>query len=215
MRKHSIPQDYSEAEMEGIIQALANQNFAQSLTLLILTAVLTGILVPYVKSKMDEGQKRFDAELTRQSKIIESQAALLDNLAQLLWEFQKEVNAVAWYQNRGNAEKYNASFKKYDDDSWVLFGKIRTEISTAQRLTTTATYAELKKIYDPFMVEIDTKLNELVSGAHSPEEWQAFEDYLSGEAADRIDSVIRLLAEELRLTEHFMVQRVGGGMSRK
>jgi uncharacterized membrane-anchored protein YhcB (DUF1043 family) len=64
-----------------VISASLYEWLAHPLVILAVTARLTGLLVPLVKATMDDrklrNQKRFDAELSRQAKVIDSQAELL------------------------------------------------------------------------------------------------------------------------------------------
>jgi hypothetical protein len=51
-------------------------NFVEKLMILVLTAILTGFLVPYILTRVDAAkskeQKLFEAEVARQAKLIDS-----------------------------------------------------------------------------------------------------------------------------------------------
>jgi hypothetical protein len=109
--------------------------FSQSVALLVLTAVLTGLLVPVVKGLIDDrklkmqkafdderlrSQKEFEADLARQASVIDAQVQLLDELAEVLWGYQKLLLKVTYYAVTGNREKHDAAFNAYDDQSWDL-----------------------------------------------------------------------------------------------
>ena len=64
--------------------------FVQNVVLLLLTALLTGLLVPYVLNIADDRksprQKEREAALARQAKIIDAQSAFLDDPSRQLGE---------------------------------------------------------------------------------------------------------------------------------
>jgi hypothetical protein len=70
---------------------LLSPDFLGKALLLILGAALTGILVPHVKARLDEGgaerKKLLEAELARQSELINSQIQLLRKFSEISWKF--------------------------------------------------------------------------------------------------------------------------------
>ena len=69
-----------------------NADFVEKLVLLFLTAGLTGFLVPLLFRRIDERkhrqQKLYEADLARQAKIIDAQVKLIEDLAELVWDYQ-------------------------------------------------------------------------------------------------------------------------------
>jgi hypothetical protein len=55
-----------------------------NLILLVVTASLTGVLVPMLKSILDNMKERRQKKVARQREVLESQAKLLERLAELL-----------------------------------------------------------------------------------------------------------------------------------
>lgn len=190
--------------MNSLLKVLSGQTFLENLLLLLITALLTGLLVPLVKAQMDDKkyrqQKQFEAQLARQSKVIESQVTLLENLSQLLWEFHFSCLEVSYYaQNASYKKRYNEAMKEYDRKSWVLMTKIGTEIGKAQRLVSDGAYAKLKDFYDRWMIDVDNKISALNHRKASPEEWRIHHYSVFREGDKKIDEVLGLLARELRL----------------
>jgi hypothetical protein len=172
--------------------------------LLIVTALLTGLIVPVVKAQMDhrklQQQKLFEAEIARQGKIIDAQVQLLENLVRMLWEFQLFALAVSYYKFHGEAGKYDAALAEYDDKAWQYFGTIRAEISKARRLVSPPTYETLLKFYTDSLINLDT---ELMSAARSPRgDWNALHERIYSGMAKQTDDIVNLLAEELRLSKN-------------
>jgi hypothetical protein len=79
--------------------------FLQNIALLGITALLTGLGVPYVLRVVDDRktsqQKEREGELARQAKLIDTQAKFLDDLAGLLWRWRYMSMQVAYYGGGG------------------------------------------------------------------------------------------------------------------
>jgi hypothetical protein len=105
--------------------------FFQNVILLVLTVAFTGLLAPYILKKVDERksrellrldevrhreQKLFEAELVRQSKIIDAQALLLDALSNLVWKFQLNIIDVSYYQLNAPGLRAQA-IKRYEESA--------------------------------------------------------------------------------------------------
>jgi hypothetical protein len=69
-----------------------SQDFLEKIVILLLTALLTGLLAPYVLKRIDDAksvqQKILDADLARQAKVIEAQSKFLDDLTETLWSWR-------------------------------------------------------------------------------------------------------------------------------
>ena len=189
--------------MDTILKVLTGETFIQGLLLLLITAGLTGLLVPYIKGRIDDKkyrqQKLFEAQLARQSKVIEAQVTLLENLSQLLWEFQYAALKVSYYGHGSNRERYENALKEYDAQSWGLMTKIGTEIGKAQRLVSDNSYRALKDFYYNWMVDIDNRISTLEYRKAALSDWKNHHDFVYIEGARKIEDVLAQLAKELRL----------------
>lgn len=194
-----------------------SQGFLEGVILLTLTAGISGFLVPYVLKQIDarklreqklldelrlREQKEFDANLSRQNKIIDAQAQLLDTLSQLLWEFHLLSLSVSYYKVNQEQEKYEIAFKEYDENAWMYFGKIRSEISKAIRLTSNDAYQALLNFYITWLIHTDVKLITLIRKDASREEWKTHHEFVFQSLTNEIDEIISVLAEELKLSSN-------------
>jgi type II secretory pathway pseudopilin PulG len=206
--------------------------FLESIILLILGAVLTGFLIPLVFKNIDarklreqkavderklqeqkevderrlRAQKEFEADLARQSKVIESQVQLLENLAQLLWEYQLAAIEVSYFVGL-DRDLYAAAVQRYHEKSGSMFSRIRAEISKALRLTPTATYRELKDLYYRQLLPLDSKLAGLIMMQQNSTEkrvagWHEFNQFAVFQLSEMVDDALNNLARELRLKGH-------------
>lgn len=96
--------------MRQLFEVLRAPAFLEKLVLLLITAALTGVLVPVVSGWLSEArfreQKVFEAELQRQRDIVSAQSDLLKRLSALLWEFQLMNIDVSFYKINGNEGGY-------------------------------------------------------------------------------------------------------------
>jgi hypothetical protein len=189
------------------LDVLASESFLQGLFLLVATAGLTGLLVPTIKGRLDDRkyreQKIFDAEIARQSKVIDAQAQLLDDLSHLLWGFLLLSLEVTYYAQQGNREKFDAAWRQYDDEGWTYFTKIRAEISKARHLTSPEIHDELLDVYARWFPALDFDLAAMARTDTPLEQtgWDDLHARIAREGAKLVEDVLNDLAEELRLTQ--------------
>lgn len=181
--------------------------FVENVVLLLLTAGLTGLLVPLLLRQIDQRkhaqQMIFEADIARQAKIIDAQVKLIEDLAQLLWEYQLLLIGVPYYRQFEGRDLYAPSLKAYEDGAGNLLGKIRAEISKALRLTPRSTYQRLKDFYYEHLLELDLKVSVLAqrdkAGAEVSDEWSQLQRFAVEELSEIVDKLIDDLASELEL----------------
>jgi hypothetical protein len=181
-----------------------DQAFLENIVLLGLTALITGFGIPYVLKRVEERklreQRKFEADLVRQGKIIEAQAELLDDLSQLLWKWRYLAKKVVYYGAQQNAERYEVARKQYDDEVWDILNDFRTEISRSRRLVSERAYERLNALYEYVVHDLDMQISEIIRA-------ETLDAAKSGEIAERftvevskkLDDAIDDLASELNL----------------
>ena len=176
-------------------------DFLGKVILLFVAALVTGFALPLILKQVEErkarAHKRFEADLARQSRVIDAQVQLLENLSQLLWSFQLAAIEVSYYTAAGDRTLYEKALHKYDESSGDLLGKIRAEVSKSLRLTSVPTYNALKELYYDGLLDLDIRLRKLIEGHER--DWSRFNRYAVYEFSERVDNVLNNLAEELRL----------------
>jgi len=184
-----------------------SHDFIENVAILLLTAGLTGVIVPLIFRLIDERrnreQKIFEAELLRQSQIIDAQVKLLEDLSSLLWEYQLLLIAVPYYRQFPERDLYPAALKAYEENAGKLLSRIRAEISKALRLTPHPIYQELKDLYYKQLLPLDLKVSQLASSdARNQDrtgEWRELNGYAVSELSEIVDTIIDRLASELKL----------------
>src|SRR5688572_23638476 len=99
--------------MGGILETLKSPSFFEKILLLLLTALLSGLLVPVmmqdIAHKKFKEQKVFEADLLRQTKILESQIEFFNIISELLARFQLSALEVSYYKHHKNKDKYEVA----------------------------------------------------------------------------------------------------------
>jgi hypothetical protein len=202
-----------DSKKEGSMQF--SQHFIENVFLLLLSAGIAGFLVPYLLKLIDERraqrqretedhrnreQKRFEADLARQSKIIEAQVNLLDSLSKQLWDFLLLALSISYYKFHGDEERYQKATATYETECWSLFGSLRTEISRARRLISAEMHAQLLNLYQTDLVMMDSQLTELIKKKAQRDQWIKMHERLFADIQKNTDDILNRLADELRLS---------------
>jgi hypothetical protein len=181
-----------------------DQAFLEKIILLVLTALITGFGIPYVLKRVEESklreQKKFEADLVRQGKIIEAQSKLLDGLSQLLWKWRYLAKKVVYYGAQGNRERYDLVRKQYDESVWDILNEFRAEISRSRRLVSEGAYERLDSLYNYVVHDIDVKISDIIrTDMVDIQASREMAERFSVEVSKRLDDAIDDLASELNL----------------
>jgi hypothetical protein len=183
-----------------------SQDFLEKVGLLVLTALVTGFAAPFILKRIEErkarDQKRFDADLARQAKLIDAQVTLIENFARLIWEFQLSLINVTYYRGM-NPDMYDQARRSYDERSAMMLRSIRAEISKSIRLVPAAMYGDLKALYYDELLVLDSRLSEIQKGNYDTPAtrgaWQALNHYAVYELSEKVDALTDRLASTLGL----------------
>ena len=162
--------------LHAVAQAQQNGGVAAFIDVLAATALVSGLLVPYIFNKIQVASKqqlkRYAADLARQSKIIKEQAALIRRISGLLWEFQLTLIAPIYYGQPGfrnnqwstqsGSKTYEKATKDYLANASRLLGLVRAEIGAAVRLVPVKQWNTLKKLYYEELLPLDLRVTELI-----------------------------------------------------
>jgi hypothetical protein len=159
---------------------------------LVLSLVLLGVssfLIPIVLKQIDDrkaiDQEQFQEQLSRQDKILDAQAALLDTMASDFWEYELYASDVVISRDErfGQDGWHQRAVDAYYLQTGPLLGKMRGEMSTLLRLAAQSNYASFLRLYEEEVLALDSCLLELMkieaasSGTPQP----------SGEPASSVD----------------------------
>lgn len=183
---------------------ILNQGFLENIVLLVLTALITGFGIPWVLKRIEERklreQKRFEADLARQGKIIDAQSKLLDDLSQLLWKWRYLAKKVVYYGAQENSERYDLARRQYDENVWDILNEFRAEISRSRRLVSERAYERLDSLYNYVVHDIDVKISDIIGqDGLDVKTSREMADRFSVEVSKKLDDALDDLASELNL----------------
>ena len=198
----------------------------QGLILLAATALVSGLLAPYIVNRIQVANqqrlKTYEADLARQSKIIEQQEALIQRLSSLLWEFQLVLIAPIYYGQpafrlqqstneqgesssgavQSKTSAYDDAAKNYMANAGRLLGSIRAEIGGALRLVPADQWSILKELYYKELLPLDMQVTKRVLEGPTNEnegKWTQLHKYILHDFAEILDKTVDGLAAALSL----------------
>lgn len=181
-----------------------DQAFWEKIVLLILTALLTGLGIPWLLKRIEQGklleQKKFEADLVRQGKILEAQSKLLDDLSELLWKWRYLAKKVVYYGAKEDVDQYQLARKLYDETVWDILNEFRAQISRSRRLISEQAYQRLNDLYRYVVHDIDLEISRII-GKEQPDVkfCQEMSERFSVEVSRKLDDALDDLASELNL----------------
>jgi len=187
-------------------------SFLKNLTLSLLLLGVSSLLIPAVLKQIDDrkfvDQQRLQDELSRQDKVIDAQAALLDTMASDFWSYELYASDVliSRDERRGQDDWHQRAVDAYYLQTGPLLGKMRAEISTLLQLAPRSNYEGFLRLYQEEVLALDSCLLELMKlestntdGAQGPARCEASDGKFAGASWDTLAaSVVRQdLAESL------------------
>ncbi|WP_218510257.1 hypothetical protein, partial [Variovorax sp. dw_308] len=133
-----------------------SDTFKEKALLLLLTAVLSGVCVPWVVKSIDEARESRAA-------VSRAQAKLFDDISETILTYETLVLDVSWFGTKEakNAEMQRKAFERYSEKVVELVAKWRAQASRAQTLASKSTAAKLDKLLERVFFKQDTPTNKL------------------------------------------------------
>jgi hypothetical protein len=155
-----------------------------------LTALLGGLLVPYLKDRLD-----------RRSEQFRSSVALVDTLASSLWAYWKFALRVAYYGRQGQrgSKDLDVALRRWDsDDAWQIGCEIQIQVSRSKRLLPEAAQQKLDKAQRDVVDYLDHEIDRL-RDAGTPDDWRKLYASLMAEKREAIDSLLTSVTADLKI----------------
>jgi hypothetical protein len=194
-------------------------SFLKNLVLSLLLIGVSSLLIPIVLKQIDDqkffDQQRYQAALSRQDKVIDAQAALLDTMASVFWDYEMYAADVLYAHDErvGQADWYQRAVDAYYVQSSPLLVQMRAEISTLLRLAPRSTYEAFLRLYNEAVVPFDSCLLELMKtdegsqparcatgeGKFAGASWDTLKAYVGQDWPVQVDQQFAALAAAFRL----------------
>jgi hypothetical protein len=143
-------------------------SFLKNLVLSLVLLGVSSLLVPAVLKQIDDrkaiDQQQLQDQLSRQDKVVDSQAALLDTMASDFWQYELYASDVVISRDKrfGQDDWHQRAVDNYYLQTGPLLGKMRAEISTLLQLAPRANYDAFLQLYDEEISALDSCLLELM-----------------------------------------------------
>ena len=143
-------------------------SFLKNLVLSLLLLGVSSFVIPIVLKQIDDqkfvSQQQLQAELSRQDKVINAQAALLDSMASDFWNYEEYAADVLYSRDAriGRDDWHKRAVDAYYTKSGPLLGQMRADISTLLRLAPRANYESFLQLYEDEILPFDSCLLELM-----------------------------------------------------
>jgi hypothetical protein len=155
-----------------------------------LTAVLGGLLVPYVKGHLDRRSERYS-----------SSVALVDTLAESLWAYWHLAVRVAYYGRQGQrgSEAFELALRRWDsDDSWQIGSDVQTQLSRSNRFLPPSAQDKLVDAQQEVVVYLDREIDKHRDAA-TPDEWEKLYESLMTKTRAQIDKLLVDVIRDLKI----------------
>ena len=188
----------------SFIERLVSNSLAQSILVLLATALITGLLVPIIKSRMDmqffTEQKAHEARIVRQAEIIKEQTELLRQFVEVIWRFHFAMIQISYAKVTSVADsEFVILWRDYDNKSWICLNDLRRTISSGIHLVSPERFKELLKFYNEMLAEDGTLTADVQRKVQKQQEWLRSHTHLLYEVSGKIDAQVAALAEDLHL----------------
>lgn len=175
-------------------QALGGASFIEKAVLLVLTAVTSGVLIPYIGDKIQ-------AAKTQNEALTQAKTKLLDDVTNTIITYEYLAGDVSYYKSDSslvNDKMQAMAFERYSNKVVDLMAQWGVEIAKAKTLVSPAISDKLEKFMDKVLTEQEAKLVVLYSNNAPLNEWSEMND-ITGKMYEEAKSLIAELAVDLKL----------------
>jgi len=108
----------------------SSDSLFEKIFLLLLTAIITGLLVPYISNTIQ-------SKRSKNERILQAQSKFLDDITTVMLTYETLALDVSWYkqeQNNYDSMMYHNAVKRYTDRVVDLFAQWRIQLARARSL---------------------------------------------------------------------------------
>ena len=141
---------------KSFFQVLWSESFLEKALLLVLTAVLSGIVIPLVIKSIDRTREGREA-------LSRSQVKLFEDVSETILTAETLMLDVSWFGTdlAKNGEMQRKALERYTERSVDLIAKWRVQTTRAQTLASPKVAEKLDAFLKRFFFEQDTPMNQL------------------------------------------------------
>lgn len=179
----------------SLLHVLKSDSFIEKALLLVLTALLSGLIVPLVIKSIDSAREGREM-------LFRAQAKLFDDVSETLLTGETLMLDISWFgtPDAKNADMQRKAFERYSERSVDLVAKWRIQSSRAQTLASPHVSSKLNAFQIRFFSEQDTPMNRQWIKCGTECDWQQMHSKNIAMLSEA-NSLIVELANDLGLTK--------------
>jgi len=184
----------SDVKASTLRKALTSESFVEHAALLLLTALLSGLIIPFVLTSVEAKRARDDA-------ILAAQTQLLSDISTTILKYETLAADVTWFKHESakNDELHERAFKRYNRRVVDVVAEWRSLAAKAKTLVSPSVSAKIDEFLARMFIEQDTPMMMLYRDKAADEAWQeqhAKNEAMIGEA----NKLIAEIAKDMDLT---------------
>lgn len=149
-------------------RVIRSDSFIEKAVLLVLTALLSGLLIPFIAKEIDRDRESREA-------ITKAKGKLFDDISESILTIETLVLDVSWFgtQRAKNPEMQKLAFQRYTERSVDIIARWRVQTSRSHALASQDVVEKLNEFQTLFFKEQDTPMNELWIKCSIECDWQS------------------------------------------
>jgi|SRR5215831_4915195 len=180
----------------------SSDSLFEKIFLLLLTAIITGLLVPYISNTIQ-------SKRSKNERILQAQSKFLDDITTVMLTYETLALDVSWYkqeQNNYDSMMYHNAVKRYTDRVVDLFAQWRIQLARARSLVPAKESDTLQYFFRSVLQKQDVDLTGLYTNIRATsDKWKEMHLLSEGYLAEAND-LISEVASDLKITKSDLSQ---------
>ena len=181
-------------EKSGFLKTLRSESFIEKIVLLFVTALISGLLIPYVTNEIQRTKSKNEV-------ILQAQSKLLDDVSKTLLTYETLLADISWFKTSSAYDTlmHQKALEKYTDRAVDLLTEWRLESVRARNLASIEISSNLDSFQQKMFRLQDTPMNELHKTKGSDLEWQNLHK-VNTQMLTEANNLVIQLAKDMKLT---------------
>lgn len=177
------------------MNVLSSETFLEKVALLVLTAILSGAVVPLIIKSIDTRREGREA-------VFRAQAKLYDEISEIVLTYETLALDVSWYGTSKvkNVALQTKAYERYSERVVDLIARWRAQISRAQTLASPDISNKIRVFLNDEALAQDSTMNQMWSTCRTNCDWAAQHQHNIGELG-RAYTLISEIAKDLGLSK--------------
>ena len=188
-------EENNELKKSLLNKTFTGPTFLQNLTLLLVTAFLSGLIIPYLSEK----NQRINA---RNEILLQSQNKLLEDLSKTLLTWETLLGDISWYGTStvNNPLMQQKAFERYSEKSPDLFAELKIEALRSKNLAPAEISDKIYRFQNEILDSQDTRINKLLLDKGTAADWDKMHD-TNTRMISEVEDLLSKLAVDMKLTQ--------------